>query len=328
MTGAVKSCLSSLIDRYIKLKQALGRDFTRERRILEHLSKFLNRAGATDLTQTEFDDWCKTQLHLSSGLRRNRMQIVRNFLLYRSRTEPNCFVPNDRLFPARHQVVRPHIFSELEIARLLQATAKLPDSPRRVMGPAVWRLAVVLLYTTGLRRRELVRLTLGDYNQREHTLLIRETKFHKSRYLPLSADTSREIKGYLAARKKHRLPMLSDSPLLWSGRAAERSLSVDALRNGMRALCRLADVHQSDGRLPRIHDYRHSFAVSALLRWYRSGVDIQAKLPLLATYMGHVSIVSTEYYLPFIPDLALAASDRFCDHYGMLIKPSTDRGVS
>jgi integrase/recombinase XerD len=328
MRGAVKSCLSSSIDRYIKFKQALGRDFTRERRVLAHLSEFLNKASATNLTQTEFDDWCKTQLHLSSGLRRNRMQIVRNFLLYRRRTEPICFVPDDRLFPIRHQVVRPHIFSELEIARLLQATEKVPDSPRLVMRPLVLRLAVVLLYTTGLRRRELVRLTLDDYDQRERALLIRETKFHKSRYLPLSADASREIKAYLAARKEHRLPMLSDSPLFWSGRAAERSLSVDALRNGMRTLCRLADVRKSDGQLPRIHDYRHSFAVSALLRWYRSGVDVQAKLPLLATYMGHVSIVSTEYYLPFIPDLALAASDRFCGHYGMLIKPSIDGGGS
>jgi integrase/recombinase XerD len=327
LRNTVKSCLSPLIDRYVKLKQALGRDFTRERRILRHLNDFLNRVSATNLTQTEFDNWCKTQLHLSSGLRRSRMQIVRNFLLYRSRTEPNCFVPDDRLFPTRHQVVQPHIFSELEITRLLQATAKLPVSPRVVLRPLVLRLAVVLLYTTGLRRRELVRLTLDDYDQREHTLLIRETKFHKSRCLPLSDDASREIKAYLAARKKHRLPMLSDSPLLWSGGAAERSLSVDALRNGMRTLCRLADVRKSDGRLPRIHDYRHSFAVSALLRWYRSGVDIQAKLPLLATYMGHVSIVSTEYYLPFIPDLALAASDRFCGRYGMLIKSSIDRGV-
>jgi integrase len=93
-------------------------------------------------------------------------------------------------------------------------------------------------------------------------------------------------------------------------------------------LCRSADVRKSDGWLPRVHDFRHSFAVQALLRWYRSGVDIQAKLPKLATYMGHVSIASTEYYLPFIPDLALGASNRFCDRYGALIQPLFEGGAS
>jgi len=327
MKSTVKSCLSSLIGRYVKLKQALGRGFARERRVLEHLDEFLNGDGATDLSQTEFEGWCKTQLHLSSGVRRSQMQVVRNFCLYRARTEPKCFVPDDRLFPTPHQVVQPHIFSELEIARLLHAAAKLPASPRFVLRPLVLRLAIVLLYTAGLRRGELVRLTLGDYDQRERALLIRESKFHKSRYLPMSADASTEIEAYLSARKKHRIPMLTDSALLWSGRASERAFSVDALGDGMRELCRLADVRKSDGRLPRVHDYRHSFAVSALLRWYRAGVDIHAKLPMLATYMGHVSIVSTEYYLPFIPDLALAASDRFCGHFGALVQPSIEVGA-
>ena len=328
MKNTFKSCLSSPIRRYLKLKQALGRDFAVGRHVLEHLDNFLSESGVTDLTQTEFEGWCKAQLHVSSGVRRDRMRIVRNLCLYRRRTEQNCFVPDDRFFPPLHQVVRPHIFSEIEIARLLRAAAKVPTSPRFVLRPLVLRLAIVLLYTTGLRRGELMRLNIGDYDQAEHALLIRDSKFHKSRYLPLSADVAREIEVYLGARKKHRLPMLTDSPLLWSGRASERAFSASALGGAMRELCRSADIIKSDGRLPRIHDYRHSFAVAALLRWYRSGVDIQAKIPMLATYMGHVSIVSTEYYLPFIPDLALAVSDRFRDHYGALVQPLVEGGVS
>jgi hypothetical protein len=94
-----KSCLSSSIHRYLKLKRALGRDFAVGHHVLEHLDKFLSESGATDLTQTEFEGWCKAQLHVSSGVRRDRMRIVRNLCLYRRRTEQNCFVPDDRFFP-------------------------------------------------------------------------------------------------------------------------------------------------------------------------------------------------------------------------------------
>ena len=328
MKTTIESFLSSSIHRYLELKQALGRDFANERRVLRHFDEFMGATGTADLTQAEFEGWCKTQLHLFPGVRRARMRIVRNLCLYRRRTEPNCFVPDDRLFPAPHQVVQPHIFSEVEIARLLQASAELPTSPRYVLRSLVLRLAVVLLYTAGLRRGELVRLTLADYDRHEHILLVRNSKFHKSRYLPLSADANTEIEAYLAARQKHHLPMLTDSPLLWSGRATERAFSASALGNGIRELCRSTEVRKADGRLPRVHDFRHSFAVQALLRWYRCGVDIQAKLPMLATYMGHVSIASTEYYLPFIPELALAASNRFCGRYGALVQPLSWGGAS
>lgn len=328
MRTPLQSCLSSSIRRYVELKQALGRRFTIETRVLEGLDAFMAKTCAVELTQGAFEGWCKTQAHLSPTVRRNAMRIVRNFCLYCRRAEPNGFVPDRCLFPAPHQAVEPHIFSEVEIARLVQATAKVRTSPRYVLRPLVLRLAVVLLYTTGLRRGELVRLTVGDYDQREHTLLVRDSKFHKSRYLPLSADANREVQAYLAARQKQHLPMRTDSPLLWSGRATERAFSASALGEGMRELCRFAEVRKANGRLPRVHDYRHSFALQVLLRWYRAGVDIQSKLPLLATYMGHVSIASTEYYLPLIPELALEASNRFCSRYGALVQPLLEGGVS
>ena len=328
MKTTLESCLSSSICHYIELKQALGRGFTIETRVLELLDAFMARTRSVDLTQSEFENWCKTRAHLSPTVRRNSMRIVRNFCLYRRRTEAHCFVPDRCLFPAPHQAVQPHIFSEAEITRILQATVQMSTSPRYVLRPLVLRLAVVLLYTTGIRRGELVRLTLGDYDQREHTLLVRDSKFHKSRYLPLSADANAEIEVYLTARQKHRLPMLTESPLLWSGRATERAFSASALGDGVRELCRSAGVHKANGRLPRVHDYRHSFALQVLLRWYRSGVDIQAKLPLLATYMGHVSIASTEYYLPLIPELAVEASNRFCSRYGALVQPLLGGGAS
>ena len=297
MRSNLGSCLSSLIRQYVKLKQALGRDFGREGRVLAHVDQFLSKAGASDFTQTEFEGWCRTQLHLSSGVRRGRMQVVRNFCLYRRRTEPNCFVPDDRLLPTRHQVVRPHIFSEMEIMRLLQAAARVPTSTRLVLRPLVLRLAIVLLYTTGLRRGELVRLTLGDYDQRERTLLIRESKFHKSRYLPLSVDAGTEINAYLTARTKHRLPMLSDSPLLWSGHASERGFSADSLWHNMRELCRSADIRKFDGRFPRVHDYRHYSGNRIIPATEPRGRDLDATalVPFRCRHPSQTSAIGNVY---------------------------------
>jgi integrase len=92
------------------------------------------------------------------------------------------------------------------------------------------------------------------------------------------------------------------------------------LSRGLQLLIRSAEVQGTDGRRPRVHDFRHSFAVQALLRWYRQGADVQSNLPKLAIYMGHVSIVSTAYYLKWMPDIAAAASDRFETRFGHLIR--------
>lgn len=328
MKKPVKSCLSLPIRSYLEMKQALGRQFAEERSVLKQLNEFMIVIAATDLTQTEFERWCKTQMHLCGTVRRNRMRIVRNLCLYRSRGEPNCFIPNKLLFPALSQAVQPHIYSEAEIVRLLEAAAQLRTLSRCPLRPQVYRLAIVLLYTTGLRRRELVRLTLNDYDQQERTLQIRESKFHKTRYVPLSSDTSRELEAYLAVRRKLNLPMLANSELLWNLYGGGRAYSASGLARGIGKLLRAANVRKADGSFPRVHDFRHAFALQALLRWYRSGVDIQAKLPLLATYMGHVSIASTEYYLSFIPELAAEASNLFCTRYGALVNPLNEGDAS
>jgi integrase/recombinase XerD len=324
MKKTFTSCLGGSIDRYLKLKEALGRRFAIERRVLEQLDDFMIEAAAEDLSQVEFDDWCRTQRHISSGVRRNRMRIVRNFCLYRQRTCPNIFIPNADLFPTRHQAIRPYVFSDRDIMQLLRTCTMLSPTPWSPLRPQVYRLAVVLLYTTGLRRGELIRLTLHDYDSRTRTLHVRESKFHRSRYVPLSADAAQEIQHYLAARRTLRLPMKADAPLLFSGNAQERPYSGEGLWHGMHVLMKTAGVRKADGQVPRVHDYRHGFAICVLLRFYRAGVDLQAKLPLLATYMGHISIASTEYYLSFLPEIATAASDRFCARYGTLVQEAPE----
>ena len=326
MTPTGSSLLAPTIGRYLTLKRALGRQYGMEERVLAHLDRFLVGQHA-DLTGETFADWCLALQHLASGCRRARMRVVRNLCLYRRRHEPDCFVPDTRLFPPIHQAVRPHLFTEGEVGRVLAAARMKARTGNSPLGPENVRLAVVLFYTTGLRRREVTRLTVGDYDVREHTLLIRHSKFHKSRLVPVSAGTAREIEDLLETRRRQRFPVGPDSALLWNRTGSTGSYSGGGLGLTIRKLFRQAGIRTATGHLPRTHDFRHGFALTVLLRWYRAGIDVQTKLPLLATYMGHVSIMSTAYYLQFVKPLAAAASTRFAAACGALITPPVRGGA-
>ena len=320
---AFSSPLAPIFARYVNLKRALGRRFADATRTLQSLDRFLHDESNRypDLNATAFRAWCSTQEDLTSGTRRDRMLEVYSFCLYRRRTEPQCFVPDPDTFPQRHQQLNPYIFSETEVAKLLRAASSLTRNPASPLRPEVMRLAIVLLFTTGIRRGELLRLQLGDYNRRESTLHIRETKFYKSRLLPINADIADEIESYLRARIRQRLPVSPDTAFIWNSIQGGRAYNGPGLQKCLRPLLQQCGILNSKGKLPRIHDFRHSFAVNALLRWYRMGADVEAKLPLLATYLGHGSAVSTHYYLHFIEPLRTAASKRFANHYGDLVAP-------
>ncbi len=311
------SILHPIINRYLELMRALGRRYLAEQIVLESLDRFLTAIGILDLSQEAFIKWCQTQQHLSSGVLRDRMNMVRKLCLYRQRTEPLCFVPDPVLFPVAHQSIRPYIFTEEEIARLIAATQTLIPNARSPLRVEVYRLAIILLYTTGLRRGELTRLKIKDYDAQAHTLLVRESKFHKSRYLPLSPSTSLEIDRYLQVREQQHFSLSIETPLVWNGYG--KGFTGQGIWQGIRLLYDIADIRTHDSHLPRIHDIRHSFAVQALLRWYREDGNLQAKLPLLSIYMGHASVASTQYYLHFVDELAEVSSSRFADQYSVLV---------
>lgn len=305
--------LGPSLDRYLRLKQALGRRYATERGVLGHLDRFLAEQGdGVELTVETFVSWCATIEHLTPGVRRNWMRIVRNLCLYRQRDFPTCFVPATAGFPKPHPPRLPYLFTEEEIVRLLQAADDLRPSSNSPLRREVTRLAIVLLYTAGLRRGELVRLTLSDYDPAEHTLHIRATKFHKSRLIPLSCDATCEMEDYLRARRTLRHE--EDDPLLCNRARGLRHYTGAGLAQGLRRLFENTGLQTMPGRLPRVHDLRHSFAHQALQRWYREGIDVQSKLPALATYMGHVSIVSTQHYLALLGPVARQASIRFAEH--------------
>ncbi|WP_157271509.1 tyrosine-type recombinase/integrase [Azohydromonas aeria] len=315
-TGAVEHSISA----YLEHQRALGRAYQHEEDILKSLSRCLALAGAQNLDLAVFDQWCASLARLNATVRRNHQRTVYKWCLYRRREDPSCFVPDPNRFPRAEPYIAPVIVSPEAVARMLDASNAVlatPDSPLR---PHVLRLATALLYSAGLRRGELLRLELGDVNMRDAVLRIRESKFHKSRWVPLSSDAGAELRHYLQRCQRQWGSQSPETPLLCHGARRCSGYTGTGLSRGLHELMDAAAVRGWDGRRPRLHDLRHSFAVQCLLRWYRQGADVQSQLPKLAMYMGHVSIVSTAYYLRWIPELAQAASDRFESRFGALLQ--------
>jgi integrase len=319
------SCIAPVIGRYLAVKRALGRKADIEYP-LRRLERFLVSQGFVELTQESFAAWCESLQPLSPNTRRQWMRIVYHFCLFRQREDPACFVPDPTQFPPLCPRSLPYIFSQDEIAQLLLMTEGLSPHKASPLYPQVVRLGIVLLYTAGLRRGEVVRLKLGDYEPDERVLVVRETKFYKSRIVPLSADAAIEIDQYLTVRRA-RFPYHPGAPLLAHGHGGKgRGYTGEGFGEAMRKLFRKAGIRTSRGRFPRVHDLRFTFAVHALLGWYRAGVDVQTRLPALAAYLGHSSVVSTHYYLTFCQATAEAANELYYAHCSGFLLPRHSGG--
>lgn len=194
------TALDPVISRYLAHRRALGRQYDLEEHILHSLTDFLVQVGESDLSGELFDSWCRTFDSLNSTVRRARQVAVRNFCLYRQRTEPRCFVPDINRFARPQPPAAPIITTPAQIGRLLELAGTREPKPTSPLRPHVLRLALVLLYTAGLRRSELVRLTLADVDAHAGVLRVRESKFHKSRWVPLSSGARRELRRYLVYR--------------------------------------------------------------------------------------------------------------------------------
>lgn len=303
--------VDNAINEFLTHKRTLGRDYRTEESILRNFRRFLRSEGCHDLDQKAFDRWCEKLDGLSANTRRSRQLVIRKFCLYRQRNDPTCYVP-DPLYFARQQPYRsPVLIEPGQIAELLAEADTLTPSANSPLRGSVLRMAIVLLYTAGLRRGEVARLTVGDIDASDGIIRVRESKFHKSRIVPLSESARLELQRYLCARDQQGCSQTRDAALLCNRARGWRGYTGAGLGQGIGQLLDSACVRDTQGRRPRIHDFRHSFAVQSLIRLYQNNEDVQSKLPHLALYMGHVSIVSTAYYLHFVPTLASLASERF-----------------
>lgn len=211
---------------------------------------------------------------------------------------------------ARKEYRRPYIFSEQEIRSLLETAQRFP-SPQSPLRPRTLYTMLVLAYCAGLRIGELARLNVGDVDLEERAIEIRETKFFKSRRLPLSNDAASTLRSYLVARAKAGASTESAAGLFWHQQPPGR-YSIVVAGQLLAKVLRRAGIKPERRKIgPRVHDIRHTFVCHRMLTWYREGVNPESFLPHLATYLGHKDINSTLVYLTITPELMQHASERF-----------------
>lgn len=285
---------------------------------LRHLDRFLVQRApdAPDLTRPLLDEWLTTLAARAAVTRRNYFRVARQFCLFRARADPAVFIPDAISAPRVTARFRPYIYSEQEIRALITAAAGVSGRLR----PHTYVTLLLLLYTTGLRIGEAIRLQLGDLDHDQAVLHIRAGKFRKARLLPITTSLLTRLDTYLEQRQRAGAPLGAEAPLFWSPRRGPYSLV--GVQHGISRLLRLVCGKRCGqrGHGPRVHDIRHAFAVHRLLRWYRDGADVQAKLPLLATYLGHRTFLSTQFYLTATPELLAEASRRFHDGFGSVVR--------
>lgn len=296
------SALRQAIQNYLILRRSLGFKIERYDRYLAGFVAHLEGNGQRFITTAVALQWA-TQLGGSSKTKAQRLTTVRKFAEYVRTLDPRTEVPASDLLPCRNERYSPRLYTPDDIRALVNAARQLGG----VLKSDTYAALVGLLAVTGMRLGEAVALDRHDLDQREGVLLIRKAKFGKSRQVPIHRTTLAALQDY--AGKRDRVFPRPRSPAFFVSQAGTRLFQQDAWRTFMRLLRRIG-LYGPRGRRPRIHDLRHSFAVQTLIEWYRTGVDVQARLPILSTYLGHVSPSSTYWYLHATPELVALAAQR------------------
>jgi len=298
--------LQNAIEDYIALRRSLGFKLHDMAADLTKFASFLEQKAAPYITTALALEWAMQSTdHLPSHWAR-RLGFVRVFARHWSATDPRTEIPPVGLLPFRAQRARPYLYTEQEIQRLLAAAKSL--SPASGLRPWTYHCLFGLLAVSGLRISEAIKLERQDVDFDQGVLTIRQTKFNKNRLIPLHTST-RDVLSEYAEHRDRLVPNPSSSCFLLNdcGRCLERS----AVRRTFYDLSRQIGLRgPSDHTGPRIHDFRHRFALNTLIQWYRAGEDIERRLPVLSTFLGHAHVADTYWYLSIHPELMGLATER------------------
>jgi site-specific recombinase XerD len=305
------SCLAGEIDKFIKLRRLSGTDYSSQARLLGYFDCFLvdHNIWKRRITREICDSYQKELAGLAPRTQGNRFCVVRQLCRRLALGDPLSYIPEALRIPPSYQTHRAYIFTKEEVAALLRASLQL--SPAGSLRPQTYWTLIGLLYSTGLRIGEAMALNIENFFPSEMRLYVAKGKFRKARWIVLSESSRDALQQYLEQRVKKK-PNMPESPLLLN--KCCRRLSHSSVYASYLKLLKACDIAYHKDTGPRIHDLRHTFAVHCLLAWYQDGKDINARLPALATYMGHVDIRSTLIYLQPTAELQGEVSRRFHDH--------------
>jgi integrase/recombinase XerD len=311
MTSTTAAKLVQDIEDFLVFKRALGYTYKRSELTLRSFQRYIEQQVGPHgrfAFDVEIERWLSRigeRKPITVGL---ELGVVRQLCLFRCRRDPHSFVPDHALAPVDESKFIPYIFSREEIHRILDAVR---TSRHRTMPPTMLRTLILILYCTGLRLGEAVRLHLQDIDMARREFIIRESK-GRTRIVPFRADLARQIRIYLSERCQPTDASFDSDAEAMFVRSNGYPLTVKAASCAIAQILRRIGIKPQRGRIgPRPYEFRHAFAVHRLTDWYRAGVDIHAKLPWLSAYMGHVDLLGTEVYLAATPELMQIASQRF-----------------
>lgn len=298
------SALRQALTDYLQLRRSLGHDMAEAGWLLPGFVAYLDAHGSSTVTVEAALAWTQqSETGRVTTVGARRMSAVRGFARYLAGVDADTEVPPLGLMPRRQRWRRPFLYTPADIDALMDQAHRSIVSPLRA---ATYHTLIGLLAASGIRIGEAIKLDRGDVDWVEGVLLIRESKFGKSRLVPLHASSMRALEGY--ARLRDRRQPRSRQPSFFVSLAGTRLLYAVVGRT-FRQLIDNAGIGAGAPSVPRLHDLRHTFAVRTLIGWYRAGNDVQTKIPLLSTYLGHRDPSSTYWYLSMAPELlALAAA--------------------
>jgi integrase len=281
---------------------------------------FLEGHGSSRITTPLALQWAMAPQGVQPATWARRLSMVRRFAVWLSAFDPQTEVPPPRLLPARRRRRRPHIFTDQEIGGLMAEAARR-RSPTGLRA-LTYATLVGLLASTGLRPGEALALDRSDVDLDHGLLSIRQTKFGKSRIVPIESSTREALHQYadrrdaLCVRSQSEAFLVSERGRRVQGNAARQMFAKLSCAMGLRS----ATGSRRWGRGPRLQDFRHTFATRRLVEWYRAGLDVERELPKLATYLGHVEVGLTYWYIEAVPELLALATER-------LVKPHQPGGA-
>lgn len=297
------SALSTALRDYLALRRSLGYKLERAGELLADFVGYADRAGADRITIDLAVEWAALATDTGSGWRAQRLGVVRCFARYLHAISPEHQIPPPGLF-RRGQRPEPFLYSRAQVLALMAEARKL----RSLLQAATAETLIGLLAVAGLRAGEVIRLDRADLDLDEGLLTLRNSKAGKSRHVPLHPSTTEALRAYL--HRRDQLFPCPSSPALFISTTGTRLRSGN-LRTVFAGLAGRAGLAASGPRTrPRLGDLRHAFAVQTVLAWYAADADVAARLPVLSTYLGHVSPASTYRYLSASPPLLAAAARR------------------
>jgi len=292
------------IAHYLDLRRALGFKLRHETWWLPSFVSFLQEHGSDVITTDLAVAWAMLPGDASPTWWARRLRAVRRFACHHRAFDARTQVPPSDLLAAQVQRAIPYIYSDDDIVAVMAAAGRI----RRALMSATYVTLIGLLATTGLRVGEAIALDQEDVDWRRARLHVRNGKFHKSRYVPLGPTTLAALATYAEQRERLRPPLTASASFFVS--LVGTRLIYNNVTSHFAQLVREVGLTHVGDRRPRLHDLRHSFAVSTLRRWYIEDVDVEVRLPALSTYLGHISPTTTYWYLTGTPELLALASRR------------------